>query len=303
MKLAAQFIYKTVSEETRRAYSRVIKEFFLFVGNIHPQDVVPEDGIRFRDKLQKRKLRAVTVAFKLRVISSFYEYLRDGGIVSRNPISRRFVQPPKVPTDPTGRALIPKEVRNLLSGPKRDEPEGARDYAIMLVMLRLSLRVNDLRSIRTSGIKWSHGRWTLRCKIKGGDELTWPLPKDVKAAIDEYLKLDKKRRNLLNCGGEDAYLFQPFKNHRTLEYDRALSARMIWNIIKHWGDFTGVGKVTPHDLRRTAITRAWEQLHDARRVLLMSKHRTVQSLMRYIHSRDNMEENAVNVLDYEEDAA
>jgi site-specific recombinase XerD len=38
----------------------------------------------------------------------------------------------------------------------------------MLVMLRLSLRVAEACALKASSIKWSHGRWTLRCKIKGG---------------------------------------------------------------------------------------------------------------------------------------
>jgi site-specific recombinase XerC len=39
--------------------------------------------------------------------------------------------------------------------------EGARDYALMLVMLRLSLRVSEVCSLRASSVKWSRGRWTL----------------------------------------------------------------------------------------------------------------------------------------------
>jgi len=35
-KLAHPFLYKSVSEETRSAYTRAISEFFAFVGHIHP---------------------------------------------------------------------------------------------------------------------------------------------------------------------------------------------------------------------------------------------------------------------------
>jgi site-specific recombinase XerD len=38
-------------------------------------------------------------------------------------------------------------VRYLLSGPDRGKPEGARDYALMLIMLRLSLRVAEVCSL------------------------------------------------------------------------------------------------------------------------------------------------------------
>lgn len=74
----------------------------------------------------------------------------------------------------------------------------------MLVMLRLSLRVSEVCSLRASSVKWSHGRWTLRCKVKGGREEVWTLPKDVKEMIDHYLKLDRKRREIVHSGGEHA---------------------------------------------------------------------------------------------------
>ena len=66
---------------------------------------------------------------------------------------------------------------------------------MMLVMLRLSLRVSEVCSLRASSVKWSHGRWTLRCEVKGGREEVCPLPKDVKEAIDEYLR----RTRILNA--------------------------------------------------------------------------------------------------------
>jgi len=58
-------------------------------------------------------------------------------------------------------------------------------------------------------------------------ERTIPLPKDVKQAIDHYLKLDAGRRRHLHSDGDDAFIFQPIVNYRTLEFDKALSSRHI----------------------------------------------------------------------------
>ncbi|MFL6211709.1 MAG: hypothetical protein ACJ74W_22870 [Pyrinomonadaceae bacterium] len=43
LKLAQPFIYKSLSEETRAAYHRAIREFFQFVAGIHPAQVTPAD--------------------------------------------------------------------------------------------------------------------------------------------------------------------------------------------------------------------------------------------------------------------
>jgi integrase/recombinase XerD len=298
---AAPFVNKSVSEETRRAYSRAVSEFFQFARMKHPAAVVPNDVLLWRDRLRAQRKSAATVAFKLSVIRSFFEYLKAAGAISLNPASTKLVPPPELPSEPAGRALTAKEVRYLLSGPDREKPEGARDYALMLVMLRLSLRVSEVCSLRASSVKWSHGRWTLRCKVKGGREEVWPLPKDVKEAIDNYLKLDRKRREIAHSGGEDAYLFQPHTNYRTLEFDKPLSTRMAQKVVKRWADYSRIGDLSPHDLRRTAITKALDSGLTYRQVQMMSKHRDPKTVMRYDHGRENMEQNAVNFLAYEED--
>jgi integrase/recombinase XerD len=297
---ATPFVNKSVSEETRRAYRRAVADFFQFVGGKHPTEVVPADVMRWRDHLRHSRKRSATVCFKLSVIRSFFEYLKAGGVVPLNPASTKLVTPPELPTEPSGRALTSKEVKYLLTGPDREKAEGARDYALMLVMLRLSMRVAEVCSLRASSIKWSHGRWTLRCKIKGGREEVWPLPKDVKQAIDDYLKLDAQRRKTLHSD-MDAYLFQPHSNYRTLQFDKALSTRMVQNIVAKWGRFTGVGDVSPHDLRRTAITRALEMGQTYRQVQMMSKHKDPKTVMRYDHGRENLEQNAVNFLKYDDE--
>lgn len=297
---ATPYVNKSVSEATRRAYRRAVADFFQFIGSKHPTDVVPADVQSWRDHLRQSRKRAATVSFKLSVVRSFFEYLKAAGIIVLNPASTKLVTPPELPTEPAGRALTAKEVRHLLTGPDREKPEGARDYALMLIMLRLSMRVAEACSLCASSIKWSHGRWTLRCKIKGGREEVWPLPKDVKHAIDDYLKLDAQRRNTLHSD-MDAFLFQPHLNYRTLVFDKALSTRMVQNIVAKWGRFTGVGDISPHDLRRTAITRALEMGQTYRQVQMMSKHKDPKTVMRYDHGRENLDQNAVNFLGYDEE--
>ena len=214
-----------------------------------------------------------------------------------------------------------QEVVRLINAPDRSKPEGARDHALLLVLARTSLRVSEVRNLRASSIVWSHGRWTARVKVKGGRERTIPLPKDVKQAIDHYLKLDAGRRRHLHSDGDDAFIFQPIVNYRTLEFDRALSARHILQIVNRWADFAGLNqnpdkgspdrpgsrkkpkprlKLSPHDLRRTAVTRALSLGFTYRQVQSMTGHKDIRMVVRYDHERGNMEENAINFLHYDD---
>ena len=298
------FLNRSTSENTREAYQRTILEFHRFMGR-HLLLITERDVLAWRDALLGAGQSNQTVAAKLSTVRSFYAYLLKvcPEYVRYNPADPQLVPPPRIPNALKGRALTPKEVNHLLVGPDRSKPMGARDYALLLLMLRLSLRVSEVGSIRMSSLQWKGERWTLTLKIKGGAEELWPLPGDVKEAIDHYLRLDEKRRSVwLENRTEDQYVFQPFENHRTGRHNRGLTRQMIAKIVKKWADYTGIkGRVTPHDLRRTAITRALNQGRTYREVQMMSKHKDPKTVMRYDYERDNLERNPVNSLNYEEE--
>jgi site-specific recombinase XerD len=300
LRTATPFVNKSISTETRRLYHRVIREFFAFISYKHETLINAEDILRWRDDLMSKGRKASTVSLKLSVLRSFFEYLKAYGHVTLNPASTKLVPPPPVAEGLAGRALVSKEARYLFAGPDRSKADGARDYAIILIMARMSLRVGEVASLKSSSITWSHGRPIIKFKVKGGRERTLPLPIDVKNAIEEYLKLDRQRRKMLNTGGPEAWLFQPHTNARTLVYNKPLSTRMIGKIVKKYADYAGLGDLSPHDLRRTAITRALDLGESIREVQMMSGHKDIRSLMKYDHGRENLEKNPINRLHYDD---
>src|SRR5262245_43213337 len=144
---AKNFIEKSLSEDTRRAYTRALLDFFLFIGKL-PAQVEVEDVIAYRDDLVKKKRRkARTVNMKLSVVRSYFGYLKAAGDIETNPADTSLVNVPPPPDDMAGRALKPEEVVRLINAPDRSEPEGARDHALLLVLARTSLRVSEVRNL------------------------------------------------------------------------------------------------------------------------------------------------------------
>ena len=76
---------------------------------------------------------------------------------------------------------------------------------------------------------------------------------------------------------------------------------MAQKIVKKWSGYSRLGDLSPHDLRRTAITQALNSGLSYRQVQMMSKHKDPKTVMRYDHGRDNLEQSAVNFLKYDED--
>jgi integrase len=65
-------------------------------------------------------------------------------------------------------------------------------------------------------------------------------------------------------------------------------------------DYCRLGDLSPHDLRRTAITKTLESGLSYRQVQMMSKHKDPKTVMRYDHGREDLEQNAVNFLGYDD---
>lgn len=181
----------------------------------------------------------------------------------------------------------------------RDNPIDLRDFAIVYCILRLSLRVSEICHLKVSDIKKDGRHWVIDYRSKGGRKERQPLPKDVKRVIDDYLEADRINCKDTKTGGENAFIFQADFSRRNFGQSQPLTTRHIWHIIKTRGRLAGIGKLAPHDLRRTAITKAFQQNTPVTSILNMSKHKSVETLMIYNKGLDNLENNAVHSLNYD----
>ena len=299
-RIAAQFINKSNSELTRKNYLSNLQQFILFSGRHDAAQVKVDDVLAWRDSMEKKGFAPHTIATKLATLSALFEYFRDYGIINRNPATTKLVPRPEKPLQsPKGKALSVKEVRYLLYTINRDNPTDRRDLAIIYSILRLSLRVSEICHLKISDIKKDGRHWIIDYRSKGGRKERQPLPKDVKAVIDDYLDADRINRKDTKTGSENAYIFQADISRRNFGASEPLTTRHIWHVIKTRGRLAGVGKLAPHDLRRTAITKSFQQNVPVTSILNMSKHKSVETLMIYNKGLDNLENNAVHSLNYD----
>lgn len=99
-----------------------------------------------------------------------------------------------------------------------------------------------------------------------------------KAVIDDYLEADRINRKNTKTGGENTFIFQAEYTRRNFGSPAPLTTQ---HIVKRKGELVGIGKLAPHDLRRTAITKAFQQNVPVTSILNMSKHESVKILMIY----------------------
>lgn len=79
------------------------------------------------------------------------------------------------------------DVRKLLNSIDRKNPKGKRDYAIILLVTRLGLRVSDIRSLKMANLNWDRKMLSIVMQ-KTRQPLELPLLESVGWAIIDYLK-------------------------------------------------------------------------------------------------------------------
>ena len=87
------------------------------------------------------------------------------------------------------RGLTPTQTATLLASCDRRQAMGQRDYAILVLLVRLGLRAAEVSALRLDDIDWRAGEIIVRGKGRTEDRL--PLPPDVGAAIAAYLRQDR----------------------------------------------------------------------------------------------------------------
>lgn len=89
------------------------------------------------------------------------------------------------------RSVLPQgisaaDARALLGSCDRRTAVGRRDYAVILILMRLGLRACEVAALRLGDIDWRAGQITVHGKAGRVDQL--PLPAEVGAAIAAYLR-------------------------------------------------------------------------------------------------------------------
>lgn len=83
------------------------------------------------------------------------------------------------------KALSAEQVERILEHCDRRTAVGRRDYAVLLLLVRLGLRADEIRTLTLDDIHWRAGELTIRGKGRGPEPM--PLPNDVGEALAAYL--------------------------------------------------------------------------------------------------------------------
>ena len=89
------------------------------------------------------------------------------------------------------RYLGAEQAVKLINSCSRNGPQGLRDRAIILLLIRLGLRAGDIASLRPNDIDWQDA--SLLVRGKGRRDVRLPLPQDAGDAVLDYIEHARPR--------------------------------------------------------------------------------------------------------------
>jgi Site-specific recombinase XerD len=179
--------YKGYAVATIRTHVKQIQEFLKYLDS----SGIQKSNAICLSNVEKYLLRYEGSSVKyvgtiLHVLKSYFLFLKENNFITEN-ISDHF---PKVRVPRNGSVSYSwkkEDVLKLLNAVDRQDPKGKRDYAILLIVVRLGLRVGDIRSLKIADLNWE--RKTINIIMsKTKQALELPLLDDIGWAVIDYLK-------------------------------------------------------------------------------------------------------------------
>ena len=156
------------------------------------------------------------------------------------------------------------EAAALLAACDRATAQGLRDYAIVLILMRMGLRAREIAALMLEDVDWRSG--IVEISGKGGRRDQLPLPRDVAGAVIAYLRDGRTAAAL------DRALFV-----RSVAPHCGLTGYAVGHSVARAARRAGLDRVRPHQLRyfaATAMQAAGAPLAEIGQVLRHEDERT-----------------------------
>lgn len=164
-------------------------------------------------------------------------------------------------------ALEPGLARALLACCDRRRAVGRRDYAILVVLVRLGLRAAEVAAMELADIDWRAG-WVV-VRGKGNRDERLPLPVDVGEAVADYLR----------AGRPDTGSARVFLGSRAP--CRPLTSGAVKAVVRNACGRCGITPAGAHRLRHTAATEVLRAGASLEEVAQLLRHRDLASTAIY----------------------
>jgi len=270
---------RKLSKNTLESYSRDLRKFHAYLeeNKIESFSEVSDNTVlTYQLHLQNLGRSAATVSRNLATLRTFFGYLLDEGLITKNP-TRKLVSPKAERKMP--KVLTLEEVDCLLNQPDIMSETGKRDRAMLELLYASGIRVTEMVSLDLDDVNIDIGY--IRCKNERTKDRIIPIGKMAKDAVSNYMDLSREKL----AKDETTALFVNY-------YGKRLTRQGFWKIVKRYTQMAGIDKpITPHTLRHSFATHLIQNGADLKSVQEMLGHSDISTTQMYIElSRTRIQE-------------
>jgi len=260
------------SAHTVEAYARDLSFFINFFAR--PQTTIDTlqqleiyDFRRYISARANKNLKKTSLAREISAFKNFFNWLSDKALLNNSAVS--IVTSPRQPKT-LPKAVDAENIFELLEKSKnfaREEWQGLRDQAILMLLYGSGLRISEALSLNVADFE--NAADFLRIKGKGSKERIVPLLPMVRDAIRAYCQAQP-----FNLKADEP-LFVGARGDR-------LSPRIIQRQLQKIRLFLGLSDtVTPHALRHSFATHLLAEGTDLRSIQELLGHASLSTTQRY----------------------
>ncbi len=165
------------------------------------------------------------------------------------------------------KALPPGQAGRQLRSCDRRTAHGRRDYAILVLLVRLGLRAGEIVAMRLEDFDWRAGEVVIHGKGRRDDRL--PLPADVGEAVVGYLRRGRPRTD---CRAVFVRTAAPL---------RGLTRQAVTQVVYSACDRAGVPRAGAHRLRHTLATQLLASGSSLAEIGQVLRHRSISTTAIY----------------------
>jgi integrase len=233
------------SIHSRRAYAKALADFFAWVDAKKPGQPFNKALVQeYRGHLEShQQLSFSTINVRLAPIRKLASEAADNGLL--DPLVASGIAQIKGARQlgvRLGKWATANEALELLRAPDAETLKGKRDRAMLFVLVGCALRRSELTHLETSDLKQLDGRWVFAdIQGKGKRVRTVTVPNWVYRGIRDWLD---------STTITEGRIFSAVHKGGVI-WGQGLTESAVWEMVVRYVRETSLGRLAPHDLRRT----------------------------------------------------